>query len=83
MASVVDDDDEDAIKDAAQELDRVLRVASSAIRNDTDGLLLGILEETRAQQVSLEKGLKELVAGQKVSSALVRCSSGLTLYRCW
>ena len=83
MASVVDDDDEDAIKDAAQELDRVLRVASSAIRNDTDGLLLGILKETWAQQVSLEKRLKELVAGQKVSSALVRYSSGLTLYRCW
>lgn len=77
MASALEDDDDDnAITAAAQELDRVLRVASSAIHNDTGGLLLGILEETRAHQVSLAKDLKELVdaqkelvAGQKVSPA--------------
>ena len=65
MASALEDDDEGTIKDAAQELDRVLRVASSAIHNDTEGLLLGILEETRAHQVSLAKDLKELVDSQK------------------
>ena len=48
MASALEDDDDNAITTAAQELDRVLRVASSAIYNNTDGLLLGILEETRA-----------------------------------
>ena len=48
LASALEDDDDNTIKAAAQELDRVLRVTSSAIHNDTKGLLLGILEETQA-----------------------------------
>ena len=42
-------------------------ITSSAIYNNTDSLLLGILEEIRAYQVSLAKDLKELVTSQKVS----------------
>ena len=64
LASALKDDD-NVIKAVAQELDHILRVASSAIYNNTEGLLLGILEETRAYQVSLAKDLKELVDSQK------------------
>ena len=65
LASALKDDNKGTIKDIAQELDRILRVASSIIHNNTDGLLLGILEETQAYQVSLAKDLKELIDTQK------------------
>ena len=65
LASALEDNNDNTIKAIVQELDRILRVASSTIHNDTEGLLLGILEETRAYQVSLAKDLKELVDSQK------------------
>ena len=57
MASAILTNDNTAVTAAAQELDRVLRLASANIPGDTNGLLLGILEETRALRGSLEEGL--------------------------
>ena len=48
LASALKDDNNNTIKAVTQELDRILRVTSSTIYNDTKGLLLGILEETQA-----------------------------------
>ena len=48
LASALKDDNNNTIKVIAQELDRILHVTSSTIYNNTKGLLLGILEETRA-----------------------------------
>ena len=48
LASALEDNNNNTIKATAQELDRILRVTSSAIHNNTEGLLLGILEETQA-----------------------------------
>ena len=88
LASALKDNNNNTIKAAAQELDCILRVTSSIIYNNTDGLLLGILEETQAYQVSLTKDLKELidtqkelVSSQQVSPAPIQYSPSLTLYR--
>ena len=88
LTSALKDNNNNAIKAIAQELDYILRVTSSAIYNNTDSLLLGILEETWAYQVSLVKDLKELmdtqkelVSSQQVSPALIQYSPGLTLCR--
>ena len=88
LTSALKDDNNNVIKATAQELDRILRITSSTIYNDTKGLLLEILEETQAYQVSLVKDLKELmdtqkelVSSQQVSPTPVQCSPSLTLYR--
>ena len=89
LTSALKDDNNNTIKAIAQELDYILYVTSSTIYNNTNGLLLRILEETQAYQVSLTKDLKELVdtqkelvSSQQVSPTPVQYSPGLTLYRC-
>jgi hypothetical protein len=49
----------------------VLRLASAGMPRDTEGLLLGILEETRALRAGLAEGLAAQVAGQNVSECPV------------
>ena len=83
LASALKDDNNNTIKAVTQELDRILRITSSAIYNNTEGLLLGILEETRAYQVSLAKDLKELVDAQKELVVSQKVSPALCLVQFW
>jgi hypothetical protein len=55
--------DDDAITEAAGELDRVLRVAAAGCPSTTDGLLLGLLEETRAVRRLMEVGVSRVEGG--------------------
>ena len=48
LTSTLEDDNNNTIKAAVQELDCILYITSSTIYDDTEGLLLGILEETQA-----------------------------------
>jgi hypothetical protein len=71
LALALRDDDGDAIEAAAQELDRVLRLASAGLPKDTDGLLLGLLEETRALRSEVSSGFAELHISHVVSGTLL------------
>jgi hypothetical protein len=64
LASALQIDDNDGIEVAALNIDQVLRLASAGLPKDTNGLLLGMLEETRALR-------KELVIGYDVSDWLL------------
>jgi hypothetical protein len=66
LASAITAEDDEAVTAAAQELDRVLRLASASIPRDTGGLLLGILEETQALREDLVDGLAAQTEGQRV-----------------
>ena len=66
MASAIAAEDDEAVKAAAQELDRVLRLASAGMPRDTGGLLLGILEETRALRDDLVDGFAAQHESQRV-----------------
>ena len=59
-------EDNITVKAAAQELDQVLRLASAGLPRDTNGLLLRILEETRALQEDLINGLAAQTEGQRI-----------------
>ena len=48
LTSALEDDNNNTIKAIAQELNYILYITSSTIYNNTEGLLLRILEETRA-----------------------------------
>jgi hypothetical protein len=55
--------DGEAIKEAAGELDRVLRVAAAGSPSTTEGLLLGLLEETRAVRRLMGVGVSRVEGG--------------------
>jgi hypothetical protein len=56
-------DNGQAIKAATKKLDRVLRVAAASSPNTTEGLLLGLLEETRTVRRLIEIEMSRVEGG--------------------
>jgi hypothetical protein len=63
LVEAIESGDGQSIKEAAGELDRVLRVAAAGSPNTTEGLLLGLLEETRMVRRLMEIGVSRVEGG--------------------